>query len=107
VPTYLFTVDGYDEVKHGLALLPGIPASSWELPAISAIRQDTEVELRLPGGMRHLTRIETYCMRVPLDNSSQPTGKDVRALIVLSKNFNKEKIPLGTEVWLPDGASVS
>lgn len=56
----LFIVESHDRLERGIALLPGVPPNLFSNPDVTAIRQGTPLELRLPDGTRRETVIEDY-----------------------------------------------
>jgi len=94
MPQFLYTVsDVFDIAGRFVAAVPGIP------PETPGIRDGTPLELRRPDGsilsshIQDIAMISPYDHRRPIQFSFPP-------------EITKHDLPVGTEVWLPDGASV-
>lgn len=92
--TYLFTVEDTFQIENrGLIVGPGIPRNS----NIPAIPKGARIQLQKPDGSIidthvHEIRMIRYMPDTPPEKRTTPIG--------LSKDFLKEDIPAGTEVFL-------
>ena len=96
---HLFTIAAFDQVRHGTALLPGIPASLWQLPDVAAITEGTGIELRIPNGECVIVNISSYCFRV-YDNNTLEYCRESCVLLIVPSCVDHQRIPIGTEVWI-------
>jgi hypothetical protein len=90
----LFTVEStFLLPRHGLVLLPGIVAIGDE-----SFRIGSPLLLRRPDGIE--VRASIAGIEIPNPNPSH-------AFVPLIKGFDKEEVPIGTQVWNPTDAQLS
>ena len=100
VNRYLFTVEEVGLMRgRGVMLLPGITVRDY-----GTLESGDKIELKFPDGRSEVTEI------VGIENpfttkyiDTPPPADQRRAYLLLPSCFQKEDIPVGTEVWTTEG----
>ncbi|MDY3560567.1 hypothetical protein R5W23_001811 [Gemmata sp. JC673] len=100
MPTFLFTVSGYESKGHHVGFLPGIPQSLLINSNVSSIGHGSEILLVIPDGHAIKTTIYDYYININDMTSANPI--DMPIIPIFPLDVTTAMIPLGTKVYTAD-----
>ena len=94
MPTFLFAVDDVLDISGRYVMpVPGVPVS------IPGVRKGLPIELRRPDGTVLLTEVASIPLLDPYDPK--------RPIQICIAGISKSDVPVGTEIWMRDDASMT